>query len=87
LFFFWSGFACDTIGTGIMFEISGGINSSIHSLTGLAAIFLMLIHACWATAVIILKNEKAIANFHHFSVFVWIIWLIPYLNGFFMGMR
>ena len=87
LIFFWSGLACDTLGTGIMFEMSGGISSSIHSITGLAAILLMFIHATWATSVLVIKNEKAIANFHHFSVFVWIIWLIPYLSGFFVSMR
>ncbi len=87
LIFFWSGFACDTIGTGIMFEMSGGLNSSIHSITGIAAILLMFIHAIWATSVLVIKNEKAIANFHHFSVFVWVVWLIPYLTGFFVSMR
>ena len=87
LIFFWSGLVCDTLGTGIMFDISGGITTGIHSLTGLAAIFLMLVHANWATFVLIIKNEKAVANFHHFSVFVWIIWLIPYLSGFFVSMR
>jgi len=70
-----------------MFKMSGGISSSIHSLTGLAAILLMFIHATWATSVLIFKNEKAIANFHHFSLFVWIIWLVPYLTGFFVSMR
>ena len=87
LIFFWSGFACDTFGTGMMFEMAGGIPASLHSLTGIAAIVLMLIHAAWATTVLVIKNEKAISNFHHFSIFVWIIWLIPYLNGFFVSMR
>jgi uncharacterized repeat protein (TIGR03987 family) len=71
----------------MMFDMSGGITPSIHSFTGLAAIVMMFVHAVWATTVLILKNEKAIRNFHHFSVFVWIIWLVPYLNGFFAGMR
>jgi uncharacterized repeat protein (TIGR03987 family) len=87
LIFFWSGFACDTIGTGMMFEMSGGLDFSIHAITGIAAILLMFVHAVWATAVLVVKNEKAIVNFHHFSVFVWVIWLIPYLTGFFVSMR
>lgn len=86
LIFFWSGLACDTIGTGMMFEMAGEIPANIHSLTGLAAILLMFVHAAWATSVLVIKNEKIIASFHHFSVFVWIIWLIPYLNGFFVSM-
>lgn len=87
LIFFWGGLAFDTTGTGIMFEMAGGMGSDIHSTTGLAAIMLMLVHAVWATAVLVLKNEKAITNFHHFSIFVWMIWLIPYFTGFFASMR
>jgi uncharacterized repeat protein (TIGR03987 family) len=87
LIFFWGGLACDTTGTGIMFEMSGGLEFSIHAVTGIAAILLMFVHAVWATSVLVIKNEKAIANFHHFSVFVWAVWLIPYLTGFFVSMR
>ena len=87
LVFFWAGLICDTAGTGIMFDAAGAITSDIHSVTGVVAILLMLIHAVWATAVLLLKNEKAITKFHYFSVFVWLIWLIPYLNGFFASMR
>ncbi|TET38648.1 MAG: TIGR03987 family protein, partial [Anaerolineales bacterium] len=31
-------------------------------------------------------DEKAIANFHKFSVLVWVIWLVPYFTGFFVSM-
>jgi len=82
-----NGLVCDTLGTGIMFDISGGIYFDIHAVTGLIAIILMLIHAVWATIVLARNNEKAILRFHHFSVFVWLVWLIPYLNGFFLSMR
>lgn len=87
LIFFWCGFIFDTTGTGIMFEIARAIGVDIHSITGILAIVLMFIHAIWATVVLICKDEKAINNFHHFSVVVWIIWLIPYLTGFFVSMR
>jgi len=87
LVFFWLGLACDTTGTAIMFEMAGRIGSDIHSVTGLLAIVLMFVHAVWATAVLVLKNEKAITNFHHFSVFVWAVWLIPYFTGFFASIR
>ena len=87
LIFFWCGLIFDATGTGIMFEMAGGIGTDIHSVTGVIAIVLMLVHAIWATAVLANKNERAIIKFHHFSVFVWIIWLIPYLTGFFASMR
>jgi len=87
LVFFWGGLIFDTTGTGIMFEMAGKIGGDIHSVTGLLAILLMLIHAIWATIVFLRKDEKAINNFHHFSVVVWTIWLIPYFTGFFASMR
>jgi uncharacterized repeat protein (TIGR03987 family) len=85
LVFFWTGLVFDTTGTGIMFDMAGGIGTNIHSITGMLAIFLMLVHAVWATAVLIGKDEKAITRFHHFSVIVWVIWLIPYSTGFFVS--
>jgi uncharacterized repeat protein (TIGR03987 family) len=87
LAFFWAGFVCDTTGTGIMVEMSDADFFNIHGLTGLIAILLMFIHAVWASVVLARKDEKAIVNFHKFSVVVWVIWLIPYLNGFFVSMR
>jgi uncharacterized repeat protein (TIGR03987 family) len=56
-------------------------------VTGVAAILLMIIHAIWATVVLVRKDERAIVNFHKFSVVVWAIWLIPYFSGVIMGMR
>ena len=86
LVFFWGGLVFDTTGTGIMFEMAGQIRADIHSVTGVVAILLMLVHAVWATTVLVLRNEKAISNFHYFSVFVWAVWLIPYFTGFFASM-
>jgi len=87
LVFFWGGLVFDSIGTGIMLEMAGGIGPDIHSVTGVVAILLMLVHAVWATVVLVIRSEKAITNFHHFSVFVWVIWLVPYFTGFFASMR
>jgi len=58
-----------------------------HTLTGQIAIWLMLIHAVWATWVIIKGNEKLRVTFHHFSIIVWMIWLIPYFGGMYLGMH
>ena len=86
LIFFWGGLVFDTVGTGMMMEMAGGIKLDIHSVTGVLAILLMVVHAVWATVVLIRKDEKAIVSFHKFSVVVWAIWLIPYLTGFFVSM-
>ena len=86
LIFFWAGLTFDTIGTGMMMDMAGGIALDIHSVTGVLAILLMVVHAVWATAVLVRKDEKAIVSFHKFSVVVWAIWLVPYFTGFFVSM-
>ena len=86
LFFFILGLICDSVGTGLMFEYAGGMTFDIHGITGLIAIVLMFIHAAWALIVLLRKNEEAILNFHKFSIFVWVIWLIPYFSPMFFAM-
>jgi uncharacterized repeat protein (TIGR03987 family) len=83
LVFFYLGLTFDTWGTGMMFEYVGGMAFDIHGITGLIAILLMLIHAVWATVVLVRKEEKMIRSFHRFSVAVWVIWLIPYFSPMF----
>jgi uncharacterized repeat protein (TIGR03987 family) len=78
--FFWLGLVCDTWGTGLMFDFVGGMSYDIHGYSGLLAIILMMIHAIWATHVLWKKDEKTIMSFHRFSVFVWLVWLIPYFS-------
>jgi uncharacterized repeat protein (TIGR03987 family) len=85
--FFWLGLICDTWGTGLMFEMAGGMAFDLHGITGMVAIALMLIHAFWATVVLVRKDENAIINFHKFSVVVWLIWLIPYFSPMIFGLR
>jgi uncharacterized repeat protein (TIGR03987 family) len=53
----------------------------------MTAILLMLFHAAWATRVLIRKDEKRILAFHRFSIFVWIVWMIPMIGGMVMGAR
>ena len=86
LAFFWLGLICDTWGTGMMFDFAGGLTFDVHGLTGLAAILLMLVHALWATVVLLRNDERWIYSFHRFSVFVWAFWLIPYLSPMFFAM-
>jgi uncharacterized repeat protein (TIGR03987 family) len=59
---------------------------NFHTVTGLMAILLMLVHAVWATTVLVKKDDRARETFHHFSVIVWLIWLIPYISGAIFGM-
>jgi uncharacterized repeat protein (TIGR03987 family) len=87
LIFFWLGIICDTWGTGIMFKMAGGMTFDVHGLSGLTAIILMFVHAIWATIVLVKKDERWIYRFHKFSVFVWIVWLIPYFSPMFFALQ
>ena len=78
--FFWLGLICDTWGTGLMMKMAGGLTFDIHGVSGVLAIGLMFVHAIWATIVLAKKDENMIVKFHKFSVFVWLVWLIPYFS-------
>ena len=86
LILFWIGFLCDTLGTTIMTKIAeNGNANAFHGITGLIAILLMLVHAIWASIVLAAGKEESKIKFHRFSIFVWIIWLIPYFSGMIFG--
>ena len=83
---FWSGFFFDTAGTTLMSIISKGLTFSLHAITGIIAIVLMFSHAVWATVALHYGNEKSLRSFHRFSIFVWVVWLVPYFLGFILNM-
>ncbi|MFP5416344.1 MAG: HsmA family protein [Actinomycetes bacterium] len=84
--FFVLGLVCDTIGTGMMFDFVGGMTFDVHGVSGLVAIVLMFVHAAWAIAVLVRKDEAAQRNFHRFSIVVWGVWLLPYFSPMFVAL-
>jgi len=84
---FWIGFIFDIVGTFAMHLLATGPFDILepHTLTGQIVLWLMLVHAVWATRVITKKNERRRVKFHKFSVTVWLIWLIPYFGGMYLG--
>lgn len=85
---FWTGFMFDVAGTLAMSRLSEDPFNllKIHTLTGQIALWLMLIHAIWATHVVRKGSEITRKQFHRYSLVVWTIWLIPYFGGMIMGM-
>jgi len=85
---FWTGLAFDVSGTLAMGRLSDDPFNilDLHTLTGQIAIWLMLIHAIWATFTVRRGSEKLRRQFHRYSLIVWAIWLIPYIGGMMMGM-
>ena len=87
LLFFWTGLLFDTVGTTLMANIArNAFVFNLHGISGVLAIVLMLIHASWATIVLVKKGSARLCNFHRFSLIVWIIWLIPFASGALFGM-
>lgn len=88
LYCFWAGLFFDIIGTLSMHKISQHQFNILetHTLTGQIALWLMLFHAIWATNVVRKNNEELRKKFHKYSLLVWLIWLIPYFGGMFIGM-
>ena len=85
---FWTGFIFDVSGTWAMGKLSEDHFNifDFHTLTGQAALWLMFIHAIWATLVVLNGSENIRKKFHKYSLAVWLIWLIPYFGGMIMGM-
>ena len=85
---FWTGFMFDVSGTWSMSRLSQHPFNllELHSFTGQIALWLMLVHAIWATYVVIKGSETSRSKFHRYSLMVWLIWLVPYFGGMIMGM-
>lgn len=85
---FWIGFAFDLSGTWAMHTMAAGRFDlrDPHTLSGQIALWLMLAHAIWATRVSRRGTEDARIGFHRYSLIVWLIWLVPYFSGAYLGM-
>ncbi len=85
---FWTGFFFDVTGTWAMHLLAKGPFDLLasHTLTGQIALWLMLTHAIWATFVVRRGSEAARTRFHRYSLIVWLIWLVPYFGGMYIGM-
>jgi len=85
---FWVGFTFDVSGTYTMHLLAKSPFNilELHTLTGQIALWMMLTHAIWATFVVTKNNEAMRKRFHYFSIIVWLIWLIPYFGGMYLGM-
>jgi len=84
---FWIGLTFDTIGTTSMGAISKGFTLDIHGITGLVALILMMVHVIWATYVYKKGSQLMKKGFSKYSLFVWMLWLIPFISGLILNMK
>jgi uncharacterized repeat protein (TIGR03987 family) len=84
---FWTGFVFDVSGTYAMGLLSRASDpTAFHTITGQLGLWLMFAHAVWATAVVWRGSTESRTRFHRFSLLVWLVWLVPYFGGMFVGM-
>lgn len=85
---FWTGFVFDVSGTLAMHQMAKNPFNlfDLHTMTGQIALWLMLVHAIWATVVVKKGQETIRKKFHRYSLIVWLIWLVPYFGGMYLGM-
>lgn len=85
---FWTGFAFDVSGTVAMHAIASGPLdlAAPHTLTGQIALWLMFVHAIWATRVAAVGTDATRRSFHRYSLVVWLVWLVPYVGGMVLAM-
>lgn len=86
---FWAGLIFDVSGTLAMHALAEGRFDILepHTFTGQIALWLMLVHAAWATRVAHKGSERIRTTFHRYSLFVWAVWLVPYFGGMYLGMK
>ena len=63
-----------------MFDYVGGMSYDIHGYSGVLAIALDVRPRHLGDHCAGEEDERMIVSFHKFSIFVWIIWLIPYFS-------
>lgn len=85
---FIMGITADVIGTTLMEHIARltGAHDNLHTITGFTAVVLMFIHAVWAVWTYFRGSARAKEHFSRFSIVVWLVWLIPYGIGVYIGM-
>jgi uncharacterized repeat protein (TIGR03987 family) len=86
---FWTGLFFDVGGTLAMHRLAKGPFNlhEPHTLTGQIALWLMLVHAIWASRVARRGSGQVRRKFHRYSLFVWLVWLVPYFGGMYLAMR
>ncbi len=84
---FFLGVVTDSLATVFITKHAGHFVYNAHSFIGASALLLMIFHLIWAVIVLKTGSEKALTNFHKFSIFVWLIWMVAYLSGAWLGMQ
>jgi uncharacterized repeat protein (TIGR03987 family) len=76
------GFLLDFWGTYEMYLLAGQeIVVDFHSLTGIASLLGMGLHAALALAVSVFASQKADQAFHKVSIWIYTLWCLAYFSG------
>ena len=61
--------------------------NKLHTLSGTLAIIIMLIFSLYSTFIFVNHIEKQKLALYKFSLWAWLLWLIPYTLGIYIGMK
>lgn len=78
---FWLGLVLDINGTMAMGQLAGGFKLDLHGLSGAIGIILMSINVILATLTYQTKREDMATKLKHYSLWIWLMWLVAYVSG------
>jgi uncharacterized repeat protein (TIGR03987 family) len=82
----WMGLGCDVGGTGLMTVLAGKLDLNLHGIAGYLGIAGMMVLAIWATRLYRASPAQRLKAFHWGSTLVWLLWMVPLVNGVFSMM-
>lgn len=80
LFIFILAFICDILGTSLMAKNHPQAHLNLHTICGLLALIIMLVHLLWAVDALA-RQGRCLLLFHRFSIWAWALWLIAFVSG------
>jgi uncharacterized repeat protein (TIGR03987 family) len=84
---FWVAIVCDATATRLMGLRAETIRWDLHTISGYLALLLMIALAAWGSAGLVTRREQWLTRFHRYAVPIWVIWVISYATGVYLGVQ
>ena len=85
---FWLAFCCGCAGAGLLEITMGGGDDTAENVRGICeilALVILFIYSIWATALMVIPDDKSRRIFTRDSSLVWKIWLVPFALQIILG--
>lgn len=84
---FWVAVMADAAATRMMGARVEQIRWDLHTISGYLALALMAGLTLWGTAALLTKRDEWQKRFHSFAMPIWIVWVISYATGVYLGVQ